>query len=191
MRIAAVTLAVWAATGPVVAGSVAIGEKLAPFTLKDHEGRPVDTRSFEGRKAIVFLFMATQCPVSNAYNTRIAALARDYAEKGVALLGINSNRQEDVAEIAAHAHEHGFTFRIVKDFGNLQADRFGALVTPEAYVYDSSWILRYHGRIDDSQRGDRIQSHDLRNALDSLLAGREVPVAETKAFGCTIKRVTR
>lgn len=187
------TLGVLAALGVAVpaTAAVAIGEKLAPFALRDAAGRDVDVAGYEGRKALVLMFIATQCPVSNAYNQRMAALADEYSGKGVAFVGINSNKQEPPAEIAAHAKTHGFAFPVLKDAGNVQADHFGAQVTPEIYVYDADWTLRYHGRIDDDRSGQRVTSPDLRNALEALLAGRPVPVAETKAFGCTIKRVTR
>jgi peroxiredoxin len=180
-----------AAAALPVAGAVTIGEKLQPFALKDATGKDVDLGSFQDRKAVVLMFIATQCPVSNAYNERMAALSREYAGKGVAFVGINSNREESAAEIANHAAQHGFAFPILKDVGNVQADHFGAQVTPEIYVYDPSWVLRYHGRIDDDRSGASVKSQDLRNALDALLAGQAVPVAETKAFGCTIKRVSR
>jgi peroxiredoxin len=173
------------------AAPVAIGDTLAPFSLKDYQGKDVDLKSFQGSKAVVLMFIATQCPVSNAYNERMAALAKDYQPKGVAIVGINANRQETTAEIASHASQHGLTFPILKDVDNVRADQFGAQVTPETYVFDTSWKLRYHGRIDDNQRGDNIQSQDLRNALDAVLAGKDVPVKETKAFGCTIKRVQK
>jgi hypothetical protein len=137
------------------------------------------------------MFIATQCPVSNAYNERMAALSREYGAKGVAFVGINSNRQESVEEIAGHAAQHGFAFPVLKDVGNVQADHFGAQVTPEIYVYDPGWVLRYHGRIDDDRSGANVKSQDLRQALDAVLGGQPVPVAETKAFGCTIKRVAQ
>ncbi len=189
-RLAVVAAAGLAAALPA-AGAVAIGEKLQPFKLNDATGKSVDLAGFQGRKAVVLMFIATQCPVSNAYNDRMASLAREYGAKGVAFVGINSNRQESVEEIAGHAAQHGFGFPVLKDVGNVQADRFGAQVTPEIYVYDPGWVLRYHGRIDDDRSGANVKSQDLRNALDAVLAGQPVPVAETKAFGCTIKRVAQ
>jgi hypothetical protein len=80
---------------------------------------------------------------------------------------------------------------VYKDANNVLANRFGAEVTPETYVIDSSGIIRYHGSIDDSQNEARIRTRGLRNALDALLAGKPVEVTQTKAFGCTIKRVRR
>jgi peroxiredoxin len=192
MRLARLALvAAGLAAALPAAGAVAIGEKLQPFKLNDATGKTVDLGSLQGRKAVVLMFIATQCPVSNAYNERMAALAREYGAQGVAFVGINSNRQESVEEIAGHAAQHGFGFPVLKDVGNVQADRFGAQVTPEIYVYDPGWVLRYHGRIDDDRGGTNVKNQDLRNALDAVLAGRPVPVAETKAFGCTIKRVAQ
>jgi thiol-disulfide isomerase/thioredoxin len=174
------------------AGDVAIGDKLQPFALTDAvSGKPLDLKTAQGKKATVLMFISTQCPVSNAYNERMAALAADYASKGVAFIGMNANREETPEDIAAHARAHGFKFPILKDTGNVQADVFGAKVTPETYVYDSEGRLRYHGRIDDDRSGRSVQSRDLRAALDALLAGKDVPVTETKAFGCTIKRAAK
>jgi len=171
---------------------VAIGDKLKPFTLKDAAtGKETKIDAVGGKKATVLMFIATQCPVSNAYNDRMASLARDYSGKGVAFVGINANREELPKEIAAHAKEHGFSFPVLKDTGNVQADAFGAHVTPEVYVYDSQWTLRYHGRIDDDKNGVNIANKDLGNALDAVVAGKDVAVKETKAFGCTIKRETK
>jgi peroxiredoxin len=191
MRLAVITLAATTLAAGAWSEPLAIGQRLVPFTLKDATGKDVDLRSFDGQKAVVLMFIATRCPVSNAYNERMAALAHDYAGKHVAVIGINANREETPEEIVAHARDHGFAFPILKDAGNTQADRFGASVTPEAFVFDGSWTLRYHGRIDDNQRGDNIKSQDLRAALDALVAGGDVVVKETKAFGCTIKRVAR
>ena len=78
---------------------------------------------------------------------------------------------------------------MLKDANNIVADRFEAAVTPEAYVVDSSGVLRYHGRIDDSQREGGVQNTDLQNAIDATVAGKPVAVKTTTAFGCSIKRV--
>jgi peroxiredoxin len=169
---------------------VAIGDKLPSFTLTDAVGgKAVDVAAAQGKKATVVMFIATECPVSNDYNERMAAVARDYAAKGVAFLGINSNKQETPTAIATHAKDNKFSFPVLKDTGNVQADAFGARVTPEIYVYDASSKLVYHGRIDAERKGG--SSQDLKATLDAVIAGKPVPVAETKAFGCTIKRVAK
>jgi len=188
MRIAVAALALSLGTGSASAG-VAIGQKLQPFRMKQATGQELDLASLQGRKAYVLAFIATQCPVSNAYNTRMAAFAREYDARGVAFIGINSNRQETPAEIVEHAKKNGFAFPILKDEGNVKADEFGAQVTPEVYVFDAGWTLRYHGRIDDDRSGSAVESQDLKAAVDAVVAGQEVRLKETKAFGCTIKRV--
>jgi peroxiredoxin len=191
MRLAIAVLTIAALGAAASAAPIAVGDKLTPFTLKDATGKDVSLASLAGKKGVVLAFIATQCPVSNAYNQRMAAFAKEYEARGVAFVGINSNKQESPAEIAEHAKTHGFMFPILKDDGNKKADDLGAQVTPETYLFDASWTLRYHGRIDDDKSGKAIASQDLRNAVDALLTGKDVPVKEAKAFGCTIKRVSQ
>jgi hypothetical protein len=137
------------------------------------------------------MFIATQCPVSNAYNERMVTLYNDYKPKGVAFIGINSNKQEDIEEVKEHSQKHHFEFPVLKDWNNVIADRFAASVTPEIYVLNSDFKELYHGRIDDSKRESGVKSQDLRSALNEVLAGKPVSKTETKAFGCTIKRVSK
>lgn len=165
-------------------------EKVDNFTLNDYNGKKISLSDFKDSKAIVLMFVATQCPVSNAYNERYNKLFEDYSAKNVAFVGINSNKQESVEEIKQHAAEHGFKFPILKDINNIIADKLDAQRTPEIFVvHPTTYEILYHGRIDDSQRESLIKTNDLRAALDEILAGKPVTVKETKAFGCTIKRV--
>ena len=169
-----------------------IGAPAPDFTLPAaSDGKAVALKDLLTKsKAVAVVFVATQCPVSNAYNTRMAALGKEYAAKGIPLVGINSNKTEPAAEVKAHAEKHGFTFPVLKDDGNKIADAYGATRTPEVFVLDPKGNLLYHGRIDENQDDPKgVKSPDLRNALDAILSGRPVPAAETKAFGCTIKRV--
>lgn len=168
-----------------------IGKPAPSFTLKDVEGKEYSLNDFLSKKYTVVMFIATQCPISNDYNERMVALYKDYAPKEIAFVGINSNKQEDVEEIKEHAAKNGFTFPVLKDWNNVVADAYGAQVTPEVFVLDGNATVLYHGRIDDSRNPSKIKTHDLREALDALLAGKPVPRAETKAFGCTIKRVKK
>jgi peroxiredoxin len=167
------------------------GTKVPSFTLKDVEGKDHSLDEYLKAKYAVIMFIATQCPVSNAYNERMVQLQNDYASKGITFVAINSNKQESVDEVKEHSNKHGFKFPVLKDVNNLIADAYGAQVTPEIFVVDGKGILHYHGRIDDNRDLDEITSQDLRVALDALVAGKEVPRAETKAFGCTIKRVKK
>ena len=166
----------------------AIGSTIDDFTLPDVDNKEHSLKSLAGKNGTVLLFIAVQCPVSNAYNERMAKLAEDYNAKGIAVIGINSNVAEDAAAVKAHAAEHKLSFPILKDPGNKIADRLGAAVTPEAYFIDANNKLLYHGRIDNARNAAQIESNDLRNAIDAALAGKAVEKTEAKAFGCSIKR---
>ncbi len=167
-----------------------LGSPVGDFTVADVKGNSVPFSSLKGDVTVV-AFIATKCPVSNAYNERMKALYADYASKGVKFVFINANNTEPGSEVEQHAAKNGFPFAVYKDQGNVVADRFGAQVTPETFVIDKMGAIRYHGYIDDSQNADRIQEQGLRKALDAIKAGRTVEKAETKAFGCTIKRAKR
>jgi peroxiredoxin len=166
----------------------AIGATIEDFTLPDSAGQEHSLKSLAGKKGTVLLFIAVQCPVSNAYNERMEKLAQDYKAKGIAVIGINSNVKEDADAVRGHAAENKLTFPILKDPANKIADKLGATVTPEAYFLDAGNKLLYHGRIDNSRNGDNIEATDLRNAIDATLAGKPIEKTEARAFGCTIKR---
>src|SRR5215208_5627673 len=166
----------------------AIGSTIEDFTLPDVNGSDRSLKSLAGKNGSVLLFIAVQCPVSNAYNERMEQLAQDYKAKGIAVIGINANAPEDAAAVKAHASEHKLSFLILKDPGNKIADKLGAAVTPEAYFIDASNKLLYHGRIDNARNAAQIETSDLRNALDAALAGKPIEKTEARAFGCSIKR---
>jgi peroxiredoxin len=171
---------------------IKIGEKMADFTLPEAGGAPHSLYEFKGKKAVVVIFLATRCPFSNAFNGVMAKLARDCASRGVAVVGINANKTEPASEVAEHARTNNLGFPVLKDEGNVIADRVGASVTPEVFLLDSDFTLRYHGALGNSQRpttkAEEASDADLRPALEAVLAGQAVTRAETKAFGCTIKR---
>ena len=169
--------------------ALAIGAAAPDFTLPDADGREHSLASLKGKSGTLILFIATQCPYSNAYNARMQKLAEDFRARGVNVVGINSNATEPAAEVKQHAADNGLTFTILKDAGNRVADRFDAQVTPEAYLLDASGKLVYHGRIDNSRTGYLITSAELRDAIEATLAGKPVEKAGAKAFGCSIKRV--
>jgi peroxiredoxin len=173
---------------PAAKASLAIGAAAPDFTLPDADGRAHSLASLKGKTGTLILFVATKCPVSNAYNARMQKLAEDYRAKGVNVVGINSNVSEPAAEVKQHAAEKGLTFTILKDAGNVVADRFDAKVTPEAYLLDASGKLVYRGRIDNSRNGDAITATELRDAIEAVLAGKPVEKSEVNAFGCSIKR---
>jgi peroxiredoxin len=165
---------------------------MSNFTLKDTFGKEHSLSDYTNNaKAAVVLFIATQCPYSNAYNERMVELYNEYQPKGIAFIGINSNKQESNDEVKKHAKENKFQFDVLKDWDNVVADQFEATRTPEIYVLNKELDLLYHGRIDNSHKLDSVHSHDLKKALDEILTGKEVSNKETKAFGCTIKRISK
>ncbi len=179
-----------AAAGALPAQEFTLGSAVSAFTLQDLNGSPVAFSGFPG-SATVVMFISTQCPVSNDYNERIKQLWRDYSSRGVSFIAINANANEPAVEVRRHAAEFSFPFPVHKDAGNAVADRFGAQLTPETFVIDSAGVLRYHGFIDDSRNPARIRVNGLRDALEATLAGKPVAAPETKAFGCTVKRVPK
>lgn len=170
------------------AQTVSFDAKVAPLALLDTDGKPVAVGDWNKSKATVLMFIATKCPVSNDYNTRMAKLAQTYSSKGIRFVGINSNKAEHGAEVASHAKQNGFSFAVLKDPQNKIADRFGAKVTPEVYVVNPAGDLVYRGRIDNSQQEEQVNAPSLQNALDAVLSGKAIAEKETRAFGCSIKR---
>ena len=180
-----------ALAAPVLADGPAIGAAAPTFDLRTLDGKPFSLAGAEkANKAVVLMFIATKCPVSNAYNDRMRDIANEYGKKGILFVGINSNNTESESEVRSHAQEHGFAFTLVKDPGNKVADLYNAQHTPEIFVVGPDGKLLYHGRIDENQQEPaKVTSPDLKNALNEILAGQPIAKAETKAFGCSIKRV--
>lgn len=167
-----------------------VGSSVAGLSATQPDGTPAHFNNLKGNVTLV-MFISVQCPVSNAYDDRMNELFKDYAAKGVKFIVLNANRTEPAAAVQEHAREHGFRFTVYKDENNVLADKFGATVTPETYVIDASGVIRYHGSIDDAQNVARVTTQRLRLALDAVLAGKEPPQTETKAFGCSIKRASK
>jgi peroxiredoxin len=172
------------------------GPRVADFTLKDAAtDKPISLSDFKTKKAVVVVFIGTECPINNAYMPVLAELAKTYADKGVQFLAVNSNSNNTPAQIAGHAKKNHLPFPVLRDAANVVADQFGAKRTPEAFVLDSDGGVRYQGRIDD-QFGVGAQRkaptrRDLVEALDEVLAGKPVSLASTKVAGCFIARVVQ
>jgi peroxiredoxin len=169
-----------------------IGDICPAFRLPGTDG---NMHGLEDVTADVFLLVVScnHCPYVMAYEPRMVALAKEYAPKGVTWIAVNGNdatRYPDDGMVAmkARAQERQFPFPYVRDDSQALVRALGARFTPEVFVFDRERKLRYHGRIDDNHRDlERVTSHDLRNALDALIEGKPAPVAETVAFGCSIK----
>jgi peroxiredoxin len=175
-------------SGSSKANSVSIGQPVADFTLPDVEGREHSLDSIKGKNGTVIIFISAQCPVVRAYGERIEKLAEDYRARGVNVVGINSNVTETIDDIKRHINDNHFSFVVLRDSGNKIADMLGAEHTPETFFLDASNKLVYHGRIDNNRDATRVQSNDLRDAIDATLAGKPVVKTEAAAIGCSIKR---
>jgi peroxiredoxin len=164
-----------------------VGQPAPDFALKDTTGKAHSLKAYRGQ-TVVIGFVGTKCPIANAYITRMNGIAAEYKTKNVVFFGINSNLNEPLNLVKAHAAKAKYVFSILKDERNLVADSYGATVTPEMYVIDGAGVLRYHGRVDNASDEKRVERHDLRVALDEMLAGKAISKADLKAFGCVIKR---
>lgn len=170
-----------------------IGDRVATFTLDNCYGKAVSLDDFSSSKAIAIVFLGTDCPLAKLYGPRLTDIQERYADRGVQIIGINSNKQDSLTELAAYKRRHDIGFPMLKDPGNRVADAMGAERTPEAFLLDEELRVRYHGRIDD-QYGvgytkERDAKPELTLAIDALLAERAIEVPETDAVGCHIGRV--
>lgn len=174
-----------------------VGRQIADFTLRDFRGKTHQLSDYSDRPWLVVAFLGTECPLAKLYAPRLEALSGEFGPRGVAFLGIDSNRQDSVTKMAAFARLHQIEFPLLKDPGNVVADVFGALRTPEVFVLDAERRVVYHGRVDDQfsfssgvgYARNEAQNEDLRTALDELLAGRPVSQPQTEVKGCLIGRV--
>lgn len=171
-------------------GPATLGKAAPNFTLPDTtSGKSVSLGTLSAaKKATVLMFVSTRCPVSNAYNSRMSALAKKYTALGVAFAGIDANTTEPTTEIADFVKSQHFLFPILKDADDRVADAYAAHVTPETFVVNKQGVLVYHGRIDNDMDPANVKTHELSAALDAVLAGKAVARPEAKAFGCSIKR---
>jgi mono/diheme cytochrome c family protein len=173
------------------------GVRHADWTLLQSADGRAWSLARDGRdaKAVVVLFMGTECPINNLYMPVVVDLHKKYAPQGVLFVGVNSNAQDDRAAVAAHARKFGLPFVTLKDPGARVADLFAADKSPAAFVLDGTRTVRYRGRIDDRydkgvQRPEAAH-HDLAEALDAVLAGRAVARPATEAAGCPIARAPK
>jgi peroxiredoxin len=169
-------------------------QRLSNFTLKDvKSGRTHMLYGYQGRKAIVLVFLGTDCPVGSLYVPRLNELDREFRTKGVVFLGINSNAHESEKDVARFVAERGIEFPVLKDPGNLVADSALVERTCETIVLDGFARIRYRGAIDDQYvqgKGKDAPDHTyLRDALVSVLGNQTVKEPATKVAGCLIDRV--
>ncbi len=181
---------------------LAPGSPAPDFHLPGVDGRTWSLADFADAPVLVVVFTCNHCPTAQAYYERLNQIADDYKAKGVAIVAISPSSPKGLRLDELGYTEVGDSFEEMKDRvkrepfhfpylydGDTEAvsKAYGPVATPHVFVFDKGRTLRCAGRIDDNEREELVKSRDLRNALDALLAGKEPPVAQTKAFGCSTK----
>ncbi len=171
-----------------------IYSQLPQFTnLKGVDGKTYGSDTFADAPYLLVVFSCNHCPYVKAYEDRIIDFVKKYKEKGLATLYINSNEdqnypEDSFEEMVKRVNEKNFPFPYVRDESQSVAKAFGATHTPEFFLFDKDRKLRYHGRFDDNWREpDKAARHYLKEAMDALIEGKEVPEPEVHSIGCTIK----
>lgn len=184
--------------------TLAIGDAAPDFNLPGIDGRSYSLKDFAGADVLMVLFTSNHCPTSHGIEKRLMKLRQDMRGKSFALVAINPNHPDGIRidelgygewgdsfeEMKPYAEYNGWDFPYLYDGDKQQTARdYGCLATPHVFIFDKARTLRYAGRYDDSRFADdsTVKSHDARNAVDALLAGKPVPVELTKPHGCSTK----
>lgn len=172
-----------------------IGQHVEDFTLSDVYGDPVKLSDFADKRLVVVTFLGTECPLAKLYGQRLGELAEAYSGRGVAFVGIDSNTQDSLEELAAYGRSLKIEFSLLKDVGNKVADAMRATRTPEVFLLDGDRKICYHGQIDDQynigqSRPDARQEF-LRDAIEACLNDKPVQITHTEPIGCLIGRAKR
>ena len=174
------------------ADEIGIGAKAPAFSLVNAvDGKSYSFTPGSGKPAVV-IFTCDQCPWAKAFEPRLIAIARQYQARGVTFYAIDSNddsrySEETLANMKDRAESKGYPYPYLKDGDSAVARSFGARVTPHIFVIDGRGAVRYRGYVDDAAKAEERKTTGLTDALDAILAGREVANATTRAFGCSIK----
>lgn len=174
----------------------AVGDKVRDFSLKNTDGKMVSLSGLPNAKGAIVIFSCNHCPYVVKYEDRMVDLGKKYASKGYPVVAINSNdvvsHPDDSYDNMIKRHKKKkFSFDYVFDETQEIAKAYGAEKTPHVYLLQkngSDWVVKYIGAIDDSPNDPKaVKEKYVENAIDALSAGKEVPVASTKAIGCSIK----
>ena len=175
-----------------VAEELGSGAKAPGFSLVNAaDGKTVTMTPDDGKLKVV-VFTCNQCPYAKAFEPRLIEIANRYGHKGVHFYAVNPNddskfSEETLANMKARATERDYPFPYLKDGDSAIARAYGARVTPHVYLIDGTGVIRYRGYVDDSAKPAERKTTGLVNALNALTDGRDIALAETRAFGCTIK----
>jgi peroxiredoxin len=182
--------------------TLAIGATAPDFELPGVDGKTYSLADFAAAKVLVVVFTADHCPTAQAYEGRIEKLYADYEDRGVALVAISPNDPralrldeqgftdlgDTLEDMKIRAKDRGWKFPYLYD-GDTQetARKYGPVATPHVFVFDAQRKLRFVGRVDDNENPAKATTHEARDAIEAVLAGREVAVPTTKVFGCSVK----
>lgn len=174
--------------------AIDLGAKAPDFSLPGPDGRQAALSDYADRPALLVAFISNRCPFVVLLREALAAFARDYAPKGLAVIAINANDdashpEETLDRIGREAREQGYEFPYLKDSSQEVAKAYGAACTPDFFLYDADRRLAYHGQFDDARPGNGrpVTGADLRAAVDAVLAGRRPDARQTPSIGCNIK----
>ncbi len=174
------------------AGGIGIGDAAPALTLPDTEGHATSLPAPGEAQATVVVWTCNHCPYALAWHDRLTAAAREYADRGVRFLAVNSNDAErypaDSPQAMAErydASEWGMPY--LHDATQEVARAFGARTTPDVFAFDSDLLLRYRGAPDADHRDPSQGAAWLRSALEAILTGSDPDPAETEPIGCSIK----
>jgi len=171
-----------------------LGTTAPDFKLPDTNGKIVSITDSKDKPALLVIFMCNHCPYVKHIRAGLAQLARDYATRGAAIVGINANDaanypDDSPAMMAKEAKAAGYIFPYLYDESQAIAKAYRAACTPDIFLFDKQRKLAYRGQFDDSRPGNGIPvtGKDLRAALDALLAGKPVSIEQKASIGCNIK----
>ena len=176
-----------------MAFTLEIGQKAPDFNLPGADGKDYSLASFKDAKYLVVVFSCNHCPYVVGSEDRIIRFAKDYAPKGVKMVAINSNETvehpgDSFENMVTRIKEKKYPFPYLRDESQEIALAYGALRTPHFYVFDGERKLRYTGRMDDNPKMEALaKTHELRDAMDAILAGKKPPVEKINPLGCNVK----
>ena len=163
------------------------------FNLLGTDGQRYYLDSFKDKKVLVIVFMCNHCPYVKAVIQRLIALQEETLSQGVGLVGINCNDAQKYPDdsfesMQKFAVKWEMNFPYLFDESQTVANKFDAVCTPDIYVYGKERKLLYRGRIDDNwEDAEQVTQRDLKQAIDCILAGQEVPAKQVPSMGCSIK----
>ena len=170
-----------------------LGTLAHDFELSGVDGKTYTLSSLANRRSLVIIFMCNHCPYVKAVLQRLIDLQNAFSGRGVQLIGVNSNDatrypDDSFDNMKTVAQERGISFPYLFDKTQETAKAYGAVCTPDLYVYGEERKLLYRGRIDDNwEHPEQVTRRDLKSALEDILAGRPVPNEQVPSMGCSIK----